>query len=102
MTLLNYTDKRKVCQEVSAMIKQHCFNCGAVFDSDGYEVEYVDGFPVHVCPKCGGDDYREAIECDCGGAVIDTNYFDRGYVRFKNGNDVCDECLHDYCKENFT
>ena len=83
------------------MLRQQCYSCGAVFDSDAAVTQKIDDCYVNVCPVCGCDEYRDVIECDICEKVVDVDYFGTGYIRFKNGYDICNSCLHDYCKERY-
>lgn len=51
------------------------------------------------CPICGSDEIVAAVVCDyCDQAVPK---FGVDYLRFDNGDIICNECLRDYCQENF-
>ncbi len=88
-----------------------CLSCGGIFEEPKKAVEHYSGANLpdggyteahYDCPYCGSDDYKEVITCaECG-----EEYFAECktlYVHFKNNNEyVCDDCLHDYCTDNFS
>lgn len=83
-----------------------CKECGAVFDepeiitithNSRYEPY---GYEEHgKCPNCPSDDFTECVVCDyCGEAIEDNT---DNYVHFREkGENICNDCLHDYCVEN--
>lgn len=88
-----------------------CGVCGRLFDEPKKVIEHQFGSNLpdrgynevyFVCPSCGNSEYREIVECcECG-----EEYFadcETLFVYFKSNDDyVCNDCLHDYCKENFS
>lgn len=52
----------------------------------------------NMCPNA--DPPEEVTCCKCGNNfyINETDEF----IEFKNGDIVCNDCLRDYCKENFT
>ena len=63
---------------------------------------------LNVCPECGSDDFDEVVRCDlCGEYITERSHDD--YIAFNLTDDagnyyndiVCNDCLHDYCVDNF-
>lgn len=84
-----------------------CEECGELFEepvqkvySHHSEVEYNCNEFFSACPKCGSDNYFSAVKCcECRQEINEE--LDSLYVRFDNGDLVCNDCLHDYCKERY-
>lgn len=82
-----------------------CNECGVVFPAPTEYKERHDEIPppnvrfYNGCPRCGSPDYDPVCVCvECGDTVSDA----ADYIEFKNGDIVCNRCLHDYCKERYT
>lgn len=85
-----------------------CEECGEIFEEtkqdiyayhfevEGNKIEYA-----YVCPYCGSENYISVIKCDeCG---IDINEeLDTLFVKFDNGDIICNDCLHDYCNRKYS
>ncbi len=84
-----------------------CNDCGEIFDEprqsiilhdevDCQREEYYD-----TCPSCGENDIDVVVQCTVCNDYI-AEYKREDYVAFESGDVVCNECLHDYCVENFS
>ena len=87
-----------------------CSDCDELFEEPRKITEHWEGMNIpdggydlvsKLCPYCGGSDYEEVIVCEIchEDVVLDLK---RLYVKFKNGDIICNDCLHDYCVDNFT
>lgn len=55
--------------------------------------------PCHnMCPNANPP---EVTCCKCGNVYYEEEESSE-YIEFRGGDIVCNECLRDYCKENFT
>lgn len=83
-----------------------CNNCGVTFDEPHQGVIYHDEVDFQkeeyysVCPRCEENDFDEVVTCKMCDDFIVKNETEK-YVAFNNGDNVCNDCLHDYCKERF-
>ena len=85
-----------------------CKSCGAVFDepetvtiTHGGRYE-AHGYEEHgKCPNCPSGDFTECVVCDCCGEAVANDIDDYVYFREKEEN-ICNDCLHDYCVENYS
>lgn len=88
-----------------------CANCGEQFDEPKIKTHHYSGYNLpdggyneqyFSCPQCKCNEYEEiVICCECGDALStdDKNQ----YIYFKELNEiVCNDCLHDYCKDHFS
>lgn len=84
-----------------------CSDCGARFEEPKavkephYELTPTAYETFYVCPKCGNSRYYEAVICDYCQEDINADLHSL-YVKFSSGDVICNECLHDYCVNNFT
>lgn len=85
-----------------------CKECGSVFDEpEIIKTTHNSRYEAHgyeeygKCPNCPSDEFIECVICDyCGEAVA--NDID-DYVYFKERDEnICNDCLHDYCVENYS
>lgn len=91
-----------------------CRECGEVFNEPAVQREthdWLDGSPSEewaVCPNCSSSDYSEAVQCGECGVYFSEEDTDKFVVFSPEAADsdfshvVCNNCLHDYCVENFT
>lgn len=88
-----------------------CSDCNNPFDEPEKVIEHQFGYNLpdggynetyFVCPFCESSDYTEIISCcECGEDLPVENK--SLYVHFNENNDfVCNDCLHDYCKEHYS
>lgn len=63
-------------------------------DPSGYE-------HLSVCPECENDSLTEVIVCEYCDKSVQADLTSE-YITFKNGDVICNDCLHDYCENNFT
>lgn len=84
-----------------------CNDCGEVFDEPHEatiyhsEVDYQCEEYYCVCPSCGENDFDEVVQCEVCDDFIVKNEREK-YIAFSNGDNVCNNCLHEYCEEKFT
>lgn len=85
-----------------------CKECGAVFDepqiiktthSGRYEAHGYEEYGK--CPNCPSDEFIECVICDYCGEAVASGIDDYVYFREKEEN-ICNDCLHDYCVDNFS
>lgn len=84
-------------------------NKGHVFEEPARRVEHITGINIpdggydesySCCPECKSEEIYEAVECDYCQVTFSKD--SEEYLYFKESGDIiCNECLHDYCMENF-
>ena len=84
-----------------------CSNCGTHFEEPKETIEVHHEVPppnievFYDCPKCGSGNYDEIVEClYCNEDIKEE--LKSLYVKFANGDVVCNNCLHDYCVDKFS
>ena len=82
------------------MYTYKCSDCQSEFDEPKLcgEVFPAGVRDYHGCPNCESSDYEKVeVCCVCNEAFTDNSRF----LKFNNGDTVCNDCLRDYCKEMF-
>ena len=81
-----------------------CNDCGFEFYEASELEETHNEIPApnikhfHGCPRCRSSDYEELSTC----CMCEESYLDSSdFLKFDNGDTVCNDCLRDYCKERF-
>lgn len=83
-----------------------CEECGQVFDEAKPMIEKHTEIPppneevFYVCPYCHSSNYHESVQCSQCEDYIDKSLRTQ-YVEAKNGDVVCNNCLHDYFEERY-
>ena len=83
-----------------------CTNCGELFDEPMKTIEIHKEVPppnvevFYDCPRCGSSNYDEVVICDYCNEDLRED-LKSVYVKFRNGDIICNSCLHDYCVEKY-
>lgn len=84
-----------------------CADCNVQFDEPEmviephYELTPTEYETSYACPCCGSSEYYESVECEYCNEDIRLELKSL-YIKFKNGDIICNDCLHEYCQDKFT